>query len=207
MAARTFRAIVNRMTQRPASETREPPHPTDILEGRGSGAHAPADDEEVTYYEGSPLLRGELGLVLTWFAIGAVLIAVPILWTMLATEGPPWWVWLIVPLGIAAILFPALWVKRHRYKITNYRIDYEFGLITRNIDTLELWHVNDIRMRQGTIDLIFGVGTIKIDADDKSTPHLELRSLHHPKPLYENLKQRVIAVKRQRGVIKMDIGA
>ena len=199
--------MVNGMSQGPASEAREPPHPTDILEGRASGAHAPADDQETVYYEGSPLLRGELGLVLTWFAIGAVLIAVPILWTAFGSAAPPWWLWLLVLVGIAAILFPALWVKRHRYKITNYRIDYEFGLISRNVDTLELWHVNDIRMRQGPIDLLFGVGTIKIDADDKSTPQLILRSLHHPRPLYENLKQRVIAVKRQRGVIKMDIGA
>jgi len=28
----------------------------------------------------------------------------------------------------------------------------------------------------------------------------------NPRPLFENLKQRVIAVKRQRGVIKMDTG-
>jgi membrane protein YdbS with pleckstrin-like domain len=194
------------MTKR-SDEAREPPHPTDILEGRASGAHAPADDEEIVYYEGSPLLRGELGLVLTWFFIGAALIAIPIVWAMMSENGPPWWAWLLIVLGIAAILFPALWVKRHRYKITNYRIDYEFGLISSNVDTLELWHVNDIRMRQGPIDLLFGVGTIKIDADDKSTPDLELRSLHKPRPLYENLKQRVIAVKRQRGVIKMDIGA
>lgn len=188
-------------------EPREPPHPTDLLEGRGGGAHAPADDDETVYYEGSPLLRGELGLVMLWFTIGLVLIAVPFLILFFNDTAPPWWTWLSVVIGIGLIFFPALWVKRHRYKITNYRIDYEFGLISTNIDTLELWHVNDIRMRQGPIDKIFGVGTIKIDADDRSTPHLELRSLHNPRPLYENLKQRVIAVKRQRGVIKMDIGA
>lgn len=194
------------MTQRTASDSGEPPHPTDLLEGR-VGPHTPADDAEVVYYEGSPLLRGELGLVLTWFVIGAVAIAIPVIWFLTGSQSPPWWVWISALVGFGLIFFPALWVKRHRYKITNYRIDYEFGLISTNIDTLELWHVNDIRMRQGPIDRIFGVGTIKVDADDKSTPHLELRSIHNPRPLYESLKQRVIAVKRQRGVIKMDVGA
>lgn len=197
------------MTQRNPSESpepREPPHPTDLLEGRPGGAHAPANDQEVVYYEGSPLLRGELGLVMLWFMIGVVLVAIPILLYSYRDAGAPLWTWLLVIVGALLILFPALWVKRHRYKITNYRIDHEFGLITTNIDTLELWHVNDIRMRQGVLDRIFGVGSIHLDADDKSTPHLELRSLQNPRQLYENLKQRVIAVKRQRGVIKMDVG-
>lgn len=195
------------MTQRSLAESQPTPHPTDLLTGGAAGPHSPADDEEVIYYEGSPLLRGELGLVLLWLGIGLVLAAVPIIWLLLDDNAPPWWAWLFLVVGIALVFFPALWVKRHRYKITNYRIDYEFGLISTNIDTLELWHVNDIRMRQGPIDKIFGVGTIKIDADDRSTPQLILRSLHNPRPLYENLKQRVIAVKRQRGVIKMDLGA
>jgi hypothetical protein len=41
---------------------------------------------------------------------------------------------------------------------------------------------------------------------DKTMPRLVLASLPNPRHLYEQLKQRVIAVKRQRGVIKMDPG-
>lgn len=178
------------------------PHPFD---GLRTGERS-AEDEEVIYYQGSPLLRGELGLLMTWLAIGAVLIAVPIVWWLLGDGPPPYWAWLFVVVGALLILFPALWVKRNRYKITNYRIDHEFGIISTNIDTLELWHVNDIRMRQGPIDKLLGVGTIRLDIDDPSTPNLELRSLGNPRPLYENLKQRIISVKRQRGVIKMDMG-
>ena len=188
----------------------EQPHPTDALTGGGAaaGPHSPADDQETIYYEGSPLLRGELGLVLTWLAIGLALVAIPVVWYLMSdeTSRPPWWAWLFALIGVALVFFPSLWVKRHRYKITNYRIDYEFGLISTNVDTLELWHVDDIRMRQGPLDKLFGVGTIMIQADDRSTPTLQLKSVHNPRPLYENLKQRVIAVKRQRGVIKMDTG-
>lgn len=174
-----------------------------------TGPHSPAEDQEVVYYEGSPLLRGELGLVLTWLVVGLILAAIPIVWWALDTQpdgGPPVWLWVLVPIGIALFFFPSLWVKRNRFKITNYRIDYERGLITTNVDTLELWHVNDISMRQGPLDKMFGVGSIHILSDDRSTPELELRSVSQPRPLYENLKQRVISVKRQRGVIKMDMG-
>lgn len=179
------------------------PHPFD---GLRAGDQRGPEEEEVVYYEGSPLLRGELGLLMIWGAIGVVLMAVPIVWWVAQAAAPPYWAWLFLLAGALVIFFPSLWVKRHRYKITNYRIDYEFGLITTNVDTLELWHVNDIRMRQGPIDKLFRVGSIHLDADDRSTPQLELRSLANPRPLYENLKQRVISVKRQRGVIKMDMG-
>jgi hypothetical protein len=37
-------------------------------------------------------------------------------------------------------------------------------------------------------------------------PKLPLVGIPDPRPLYETLKQRIIAVKRQRGVVKVDQG-
>jgi hypothetical protein len=43
-------------------------------------------------------------------------------------------------------------------------------------------------------------------SNDKTTPQLVLHGLPKARPLFDALKQRIIAVKRQRGVIKMDVG-
>jgi len=59
---------------------------------------------------------------------------------------------------------------------------------------------------QSDIDRLFGVGTITIVSHDTTTPMLTIHGLPHPRPLFDSLKQRVIAVKRQRGVIKRDVG-
>ena len=170
------------------------------------GPHAAEEaDDEVVYYTGSPLLRGELGKLVLWTVVGVGLIAGPVAWYFVDEASFVWWVALIgVGLGVLALLIPSVLVRRTHYRITNYRIDYERGLLSKDIDTLELWHVNDISFRQSLTDRLFGVGTITVDSDDRSTPRLELKSLADPRPLYEQLKQRVIAVKRQRGVIKMD---
>ncbi|MEM8873732.1 MAG: PH domain-containing protein [Planctomycetota bacterium] len=170
--------------------------------------HETPDDAEEVYYEGSPKLRGEWTLMLGWIATGLVLVAIGVgvvYWTEYALTG---WLIGIVMLGLAVgcVFFPGLWVRRHYYRITNYRIDFEHGLLSKNIETLELWHVNDIRYHQSLLDRIFGVGTIAISSDDRSTPELMLRSLKDPRPLFDLLKQRVISIKRQRGVIKMDMG-
>jgi membrane protein YdbS with pleckstrin-like domain len=169
--------------------------------------HKPADDKEVVYFEGSPLLRGEVGKTILFGTIGLLIILAPFIYYAVQDEWLPWWATLAaIIIGICVMLVPILIIRSTRYRVSNYRIDYERGIFSRNIDTLELWHVDDISFHQSFLDRILNVGTINITSDDKSTPHLPLQGVPNPRPLFDSLKQRVIAVKRQRGVIKMDMG-
>jgi membrane protein YdbS with pleckstrin-like domain len=170
--------------------------------------HKPADDREQIYYQGSPMLRGDLARGWIWVILGLAIIAVPLLlkfvWNKDLFAG--WMFAATTALGVIFILIPWIKAKMVAYKITNYRIDLERGLLSKRLDTLELWHVEDIRMNQSFLDRILGVGTVTVISHDDTTPQLSMRGIPHPRPLYETLKQRVIAVKRQRGVVKMDIG-
>lgn len=168
----------------------------------------PAGDVEKVYFEGTPMLRGELMFTTFWVVLGILILAAPGAWMYFkGTENTPWWAWLIaVLLAAAVILVPILTIKRTRYRISNYRIDREIGLLSKKIETLELWHVEDIQFYQSLGDRLLRVGTITVISHDDTTPRLELRSLPSPRPLFETLKNRVIAVKRQRGVIKLDGG-
>jgi membrane protein YdbS with pleckstrin-like domain len=169
--------------------------------------HRPADDTEKVYYEGSPMVRAQLGAVMFWGLIALLLVAAPIVYRVLKGD---WWPWYVVAglivVGLLLLVIPLLIVKQFRYRISNYRIDFERGLLGKRIETMELWHVDDLEFKQSFFDRIMGVGQITVFSNDKTTPKLELKGLPNPRPLFESLKQRVIAVKRQRGVIKMDIG-
>jgi membrane protein YdbS with pleckstrin-like domain len=169
--------------------------------------HKPADDDEKVFFEGSPMLRGDFSRVAGMAIVCAALIAAPILWYTFFRDTFRWWYW-VVGLGLAAlcIIIPLLLVKATRYRITNYRIDYERGILSKRIDTMELWHVDDVNFHQSLLDRIFNVGDITVISDDQTTPKLELRGIPNARPLFDTLKQRIIAVKRQRGVIKMDSG-
>lgn len=188
-----------------------PPHDDHNDDFTGDPApHKPADDREEVYFAGTPMLRGELARGWIWVLLGLVIIAVPIVIRILEKQGTEpfaWW-WFVVAIVVGFILILIPWIKSKTvsYKITNYRIDVERGLFGRRIDTLELWHVEDIRMEQSFLDRILGVGCVTVISHDETTPRLPMRGLPHPRPLYETLKQRVIAVKRQRGVVKMDVG-
>lgn len=167
----------------------------------------PALDEEEVYFEGRPMLRADQAKAMLCGLLGIALIALPIVAMTMEWTWWRWWLTLIcILLAAGALVLPWLMLHATRYRISNYRIDFERGILKKQIDTLELWHVDDIHFEQGIIDRLFNVGSITVISNDKTTPRLELHGLPHPRQLFDSLKQRVIAVKRQRGVIKMDIG-
>jgi uncharacterized membrane protein YdbT with pleckstrin-like domain len=162
-------------------------------------------DPEKVYYEGSPLVRGNIGSLFLFFLLAAVFVAVPIVYRILQQE----WLHLgitaaCVIIGLILLVAPVVWARTIRYRISNYRIDYERGLLSKTIDTTELWHVEDIRFHQSLMERLLGVGTITVFASDETTPSFPLRGLPKPREIFDALKARVIAIKRSRGVIKMD---
>lgn len=166
-----------------------------------------ANDVETVFYEGSPKLRGETGLLFKCMIGALICVAVPVIWHFASSNGAHWLVWTIgILAAIAVLVLPMLLVRKYRYRISNYRIDIEEGLLSKRIDTIELWHVDDVSMVQSLFDRIVGVGTITIHSTDATTPVLPLRSLPEPRKLLDAIKQRIIAVKRQRGVVKFDGG-
>jgi len=184
--------------------------PLNPLPSTAADVSAPKDNEtESVYYEGSPLVRGSLGSLFLFLVIGILLIAVPFLHHyFFFPQWLPWWVTTaLIVLGVLALIIPVVWARTIRYRISNFRIDYERGLLSKTIDTMELWHVDDIKFHQSFMERLLGVGTVTIMSDDQTTPSLPLRGLPNPRTIFDALKNRIIAIKRSRGVIKMDTGS
>ncbi len=172
--------------------------------------HRAADDKEEIYFQGSPQLRWQLVSGWPWALIGIAIILAPIFIKIVASPSTSirWWVYpAAIVVGVLFIFVPWVKTKTIRYRISNYRIDFEHGLLSRSIDTLELWHVEDLKFQQSLLNRMLDVGTIIIISRDETTPKLYLNGLPQPRELFRLLEQRVIAVKRQRGVMKMDMPA
>jgi hypothetical protein len=192
----------------PATGAFPPEEPASPAPTLPAGPHAAANDAEEIYYTGSPLLRGELGRGILWILIGLMLIAGPIVYRILSNHlWLPWWLTLgFIVLGLIFIFIPYLKAKSTRYRITNYRIDVSRGLLGTSIDTIELWHVEDIRFHQSLPAKLAGIGDITIISKHPTIPVLQMRSLPHPRKLFTELEQRIISVKRLSGVVKVDPG-
>ena len=169
--------------------------------------HAPPDDSEAVYYDGRPMLGGKPGQVMGLIALGIICLIGPIIFRLVAHHWPERWA-IIAMIVVAVILFliPVVITQQIRYRISNYRIDYERGLIGKDIKSLELWHVEDISFHQSLIDRFLGIGTIRVMSHDETMPDLRMHGIPNARKLFEELKQRIIAVKRQTGVLKVDTG-
>src|SRR4051794_14645204 len=109
------------MSQTPA------PQPHDPTAAAAAAPHRETGDTEEVYYEGSPMVRGQIGKIFLWTLIGLLQLAAPVAWKVLQKdhEWPhPWWISLIsVMLGLLLLVIPVLIVRSVRYRISNYRID------------------------------------------------------------------------------------
>jgi hypothetical protein len=184
----------------PSANPFEPKEPATVP----APAVPPGDLEEV-YFQGSPPMRAFSGSVFLCTVAAIVLIGGGVA-LQVKHLGPPPIRLVLCILGLAALPLTLLIARSIYYRITSYRIDYGRGLLSRDIDTLELWHVEDLHFHQSVMDRILNVGDITILSHDETLPKLDIHGVPNPKVLYEELKQRVISVKRQRGVIKMDPG-
>jgi len=124
-------------------------------------------------------------------------------------EGAPsWkaWFWSYVGAGVLSVVVVGLiWLgvlhwkrKSLRYKITERTIDYEDGLMSRRIETLQLWRVNDLDFRQSLLDRMLGVAEIRVFTTDATDPELVLRGLPASREVFEELKNAAELARQQR---------
>ena len=79
-----------------------------------------------------------------------------------------------------------------RYRLTNYRLFKETGILSRSMNELELLRVDDVSVRQNIIQRIFNVGIVTvISPTDATEPRLELRGIQNPVEVKEQIRTHV----------------
>jgi membrane protein YdbS with pleckstrin-like domain len=83
--------------------------------------------------------------------------------------------WLVIP------LFYAIWrfldTKFTIYELTTQRLKTSFGVIAQNTEEVELHRVRDSAFLQSIFDRIVGIGTIRLNTNDTSTPTVFIRGI------------------------------
>ncbi len=77
------------------------------------------------------------------------------------------------------------------YRLYQDSLEVESGLVSRNIENLQLFRVRDLKLRQSPLGRLFGVGDVMLTSTDQSTPHLTVRGVENPRAVYETLRELV----------------
>jgi putative membrane protein len=107
-------------------------------------------------------------------AIGAVF--------LLAWIGAP--AWLAVPLALALLLLPAYHhLKRNmiRYRVTDSTIEIDTGLLARTTRNIPLSKIQDVTVRAGIMQRLFGFGDIIVDNASEAGGTTVLERINSPR--------------------------
>ena len=110
--------------------------------------------------------------------------------------------WLIVPIFIALTRY--LQTKYKIFDLTNERLKITEGVFSKVTQTLELYRVKDIEVRQSFIYRMLGVEDIQVNTSDLSSPVLLLDAIPKSVGLPDKLRDQVEIIRVQKKVREID---
>jgi membrane protein YdbS with pleckstrin-like domain len=143
-------------------------------------AHGAPIPPSITIFEGAPSWKA-------WF------------WSYIAAS-----VLSLVVVGLFWLGYLSLQRKSLRYRITDRTIDYEMGVMSRRIETLQLWRVKDLDFRQSAFERMLGIARIYVFTKDHTDPELILEGLPASREIFDRLKDAADLARQQRvlGVVE-----
>ena len=106
-----------------------------------------------------------------------------------------WPLWVLGLVGLPGMLVVFLQHTTTRYKISLRRVETEKGIVSKKVESLELWRVLDVRYTQSIFDRLTGNGRIELDSTDKSDPRLVLHGIPEHRKVFEQLREAVQAAR------------
>ena len=179
------------------------------LAARPSGAGAPAvppATDAIPIFGGTPSWKARF-----WSYVGAMLvivlgIAVGATLPVVAASSVNWTIALIV--GSVIVVAGGVWwlaldlMRRSiRYKITTRTIDVESGVLSKRIETLQLWKIRDLEFNQSCLDRMLNVATIRIITHDVTNPTLLLWGVPESREIFDRLKDAIELSRQARNVV------
>jgi len=116
-----------------------------------------------------------------------------------------WYASCLLVVGIPFAIYYHLKIKYTRYVLTNQRLRIETGIISREIEEIELYRIQDTAVEQNVIDRALGIGTITIESSDERTPSLRIPKIHRSREVREQIRQLAEARRRWRKVTEIEM--
>lgn len=92
-----------------------------------------------------------------------------------------------------------------RYRLSEDRLFCEKGLLNLQQEEVLLYRVRDLELKMTLGQRLFGVGTVCVHSSDKTTEHLDLINVKHPREVKELIHESVEKAKDQRRMRTMEV--
>jgi len=164
-----------------------------------------ASSEELVWQGHPSHVTAFLLHVSAWVCAATLLTSAAILWQRFQN-----------PTGAAACAVGALlalgvslwnWVKVRsiRYEATTERLKTTTGILTRRMESLELYRVRDLSVVQPFWYRLWGKGNVVLQTSDPTTPEVTLLAVPDPEGLRDQLRQHIERCRQQKRAFVTEI--
>lgn len=93
-------------------------------------------------------------------------------------------------------------LPKENYKLTDSRffVTKKGVAMEREVETIELYNVKDVSLKQGMKEKLMKVGNITIESIDPSTPSYTLKRILNPHDVRDTIRKTVLTCKKNMGV-------
>jgi membrane protein YdbS with pleckstrin-like domain len=108
--------------------------------------------------------------------------------------------------GLALLWYLYRWLdfRCRVYRVTIDRIEYEYGIVFKAVNNMDLWRVQDISFTQSIVQRLFGVGVVAVVSSDTSDPRIDIGPIPRPRAVYDDLKRAQLDADRRQRVMHVE---
>ena len=110
--------------------------------------------------------------------------------------------WLVLP------IFYAIWkwieLRCFRYEVSNQRIRLHRGVLSRRVDSIELYRVKDATFVQPFLMRLVGIGNVVLSSSDTVSPVLLIHGVQDAEQLREKIVRATDVLRDLKGVREID---
>ena len=109
---------------------------------------------------------------------------------------------LVLPIPIA--LWKWLETRNTQYTLTDERLTFSRGILTKTTEDLELYRVRDTKFHQGVLERMVGLGNIELFTTDETSPTVRLPFIPDAEAVREKIRALVEARRDAKRVRYLD---
>ena len=116
-----------------------------------------------------------------------------------------WFVSCLLVIPIPWAIYKWLEVKSTSFTLTTERLRWQWGILSRRTEEVELYRVRDLGFVQPFVQRIVGLGTIEVTSTDERTPVIELKAIKQADDVREHFREATERMRQIRGVRDIDM--
>lgn len=152
-------------------------------------------------------IGGLVGVLLNEERVSGLVQAVPAL-KSISLDPLPFFAGIVagaILVAMACSLWSYLQVKTSRFVLTNERLFTHKGVLSKQIDELELYRIKDYAQFKPFVMRLAGLGCVSVETSDRSHPHVNIDGIREPDILQGLLRQHGERCRNARGVREVDM--